>query len=263
MAASRRPTAQGMDLLMLEVKNLMVFFENALAINDLSLQVQAGEIVGVIGSNSAGKTTLMNALSGLIIDMRVKEKRRGGERITLYGQILFNGRDITTTRPSERVKKGIVLCRERHPVFAESSVVENLKIAGYLKKRRRIRKAIEAVFDIFPALAELKSRKAGFLSGGEQQMLAIGMALVVGPRLLLLDEPLLGLSPMMQQAVMEAVVGLRQNSGITVVLSEQFARPVLPVIDRGYIVENGMLALAGSGRELMSNPEIKSAYFGL
>jgi len=248
---------------MLEVKNLMVFFENALAINDLSLEVKKGEIVGLIGSNSAGKTTLMNSLSGLIIDMRIKEKRRGGERINVYGSILFKGEDITATRPNERVKKGIVLCRERHPVFPESSVLENLKIAGYLKKRNQIRESIDYVFELFPALSKLKSRKAGFMSGGEQQMLAIGMALVVRPELLLLDEPLLGLSPMMQQVVMEAVVHLKQSSGITVLLSEQFARPVLPVIDRGYVVENGMLALYGTGEELMDNPEIKSAYFGI
>jgi len=241
----------------------MVFFENALAINDLSINVQAGEIVGMIGSNSAGKTTLMNALSGLIIDMRIKAKRKGGERINLYGNIIFKGEDITATRPSERVKKGIVLCRERHPVFPESSVMENLKIAGYLKKRAEIQESIAYVFELFPALSKLTSRKAGFMSGGEQQMLAIGMALVVRPQLLLLDEPLLGLSPMMQQVVMEAVVHLKENSGITVLISEQFARPVLPVIDRGYVVENGMLALYGTGEELMNNPEIKSAYFGI
>ena len=248
---------------MLEVKNLMVFFENALAINDLNMEVNEGEVVGVIGSNSAGKTTLMNSLSGLIIDMRIKEKRRGGERITVYGNILFNGENITETRPDERVKMGIVLCRERHPIFPESSVLENLKIAGYLKKRSEVHDSISNVFDLFPALTKLKTRKAGFLSGGEQQMLAIGMALIVRPKLLLLDEPLLGLSPMMQQVVVDAVVRLKKNAGITVVISEQFARPVLPMIDRGYVVENGMLTLSGTGKELMDNPEIKSAYFGI
>jgi branched-chain amino acid transport system ATP-binding protein len=205
----------------------------------------------------------MNALSGLIIDMRIKEKRRGGERITIYGHILYQGDDITETKPSDRVKKGIVLSRERHPVFPESSVLENLKIAGYLKKRSEILETIDYVFDLFPALKNLRARKAGFMSGGEQQMLAIGMALVVRPQLLLLDEPLLGLSPMMQQAVIEAIVKLRESSGITVLLSEQFARPVLPLIDRGYVVENGMLAMYGTGQELMDNPEIKSAYFGI
>jgi len=247
----------------LEVKNLMVFFENALALNGFSMQVEEGEIVGVIGSNSAGKTTLMNALSGLIIDMRIKEKRRGGERITVYGEIIYNGRDITETKPSDRVRKGIVLSRERHPVFPDSSVMENLKIAGYLKKKEEVREAISSVLELFPVLKDFKNRKAGFLSGGEQQMLAIGMALVVGPRLLLLDEPLLGLSPMVQKVVVEAIVRLRKESAITVVLSEQFARPVLPVIDRGYVIENGMLTLTGSGIELMDNPEIKSAYFGV
>jgi branched-chain amino acid transport system ATP-binding protein len=248
---------------MLEVNNLMVFFENALALNDFSMQVREGEIIGVIGSNSAGKTTLMNALSGLIIDMRIKEKRKGGERITVYGNIVYEGVDITEFAPSARVKKGIVLSRERHPVFPESSVAENLRIAGYLRKGAEVREVMKYVFALFPALVQLRTKKAGFLSGGEQQMLAVGMALVARPRLLLLDEPLLGLSPMMQKTLVEAIVSLNKESGITVVLSEQFARPVLPIIDRGYVLENGMLTLSGTGRELMDNPEIKAAYFGI
>ena len=241
----------------------MVFFENALALNDFRMKVNEGELVGVIGSNSAGKTTLMNTLSGLIIDMRIKEKRRGGERITIYGNILYRGEDITETKPSERVKKGIVLSRERHPIFPESSVLENLKIAGYLRTRTEIQETMAYIFALFPPLVHLKSRKAGFLSGGEQQMLAIGMALIVRPTLLLLDEPLLGLSPVMQKVLVEAISNLKKESGITVVLSEQFARPVLPMIDRGYVIENGMLTLSGTGAELMDNPEVKAAYFGV
>jgi len=241
----------------------MVFFENAMALNDFQMEVREGQVVGVIGSNSAGKTTLMNTLSGLIIDMRIKEKRRGGERITVYGKVLLDGEDITKTRPSDRVKKGIVLCRERHPIFPESDVLQNLRMAGYLRKRREIQETISYVFELFPALIPLKSRKAGFMSGGEQQMLAVGMALVAGPRLLLLDEPLLGLSPMMQHLLVDAIKGLKARSGITVVISEQFARPVLPMIDFGYIIENGMLTLTGTGSELMDNPEVKAAYFGI
>jgi branched-chain amino acid transport system ATP-binding protein len=248
---------------MLEVKNLMVFFENALALNDFSMKVKRGEIVGVIGSNSAGKTTLMNTISGLIIDMRIKAQRKGGERINIYGEIVFKGANITGDQPYERVKKGLVLSRERHPIFPESDVVENLKIAGHQVKRAELQQRIEHVCTLFPALSYLKKRKAGFLSGGEQQMLAIGMALILQPELLLLDEPLLGLSPMMQTMLVDAILNLRKESGITILITEQFARPVLPIIDHGYVIENGMLALYGTGKELMDNPEIKSAYFGV
>jgi len=247
---------------MLEIKNLMVFFENALAINDLSLEVHRGKIVGVLGSNSAGKTTLMNTISGLIIDMKKKEDRKGGERITVLGEIRFEGEDITDTKPSERVKKGIVLSRERHPVFPDSTVEENLKIATYLRKDPQIKKSFEFVYTVFPRLKELRKRKAGFCSGGEQQMLAIGMALMTKPRLLLMDEPLLGLSPAMQQDLIRAIKEIREE-GVTILVTEQFARPLLPIIDRGYVIENGTLILTGTGKELMDNPEVKAAYFGL
>lgn len=247
---------------MLEVTNLMVFYENALALNDFSLKVEEGEFVAVLGSNSAGKTTLMNAIAGLVEDKRIKEQRKGGVRITVLGEMWFEGEDVLKARPKQRVRKGIVLTRERHPIFKESDIVENLKIAGCLQKRAAVEKSIDMVFDIFPHLKGLKGRKAGFCSGGEQQMLIIGMALVAKPRLLLLDEPLLGLSPAIQSHLVSTIRDIHRR-GTTVLITEQFARPILPYIQRGYILENGMLTLTGTGKELMDNPEVKSAYFGI
>ncbi|MGD2124576.1 MAG: ABC transporter ATP-binding protein [Desulfobacteraceae bacterium] len=247
---------------MLEVRDLMVFFENALAINDLSIEVHKEEIVGVLGSNSAGKTTLMNTVSGLIIDMRKKEYRKGGERITVLGALMFEGEEIINTKPSERVKRGIVLSRERHPIFPDSSVSENLKIAVCVRRDLEITKRLEFVYSIFPRLEQIGKRKAGFCSGGEQQMLAIGMALMPSPRLLLMDEPLLGLSPLLQQDLVRAIKQIRGEQ-VTILVAEQFARPLLPIIDRGYVIENGTLVLRGTGEELMENPEVKAAYFGV
>ena len=247
---------------MLEIKNLMVFFENALALNDLTLEVRNREIVSVLGSNSAGKTTLMNTVSGLILDMKKKEERRGGERISVLGAMKFEGEDIITMKPSERVKRGIVLSRERHPVFRDSHVLENLKIAGYLQKGKEVRKGIDFAFNLFPPLAKLRERKAGLLSGGEQQMLSIGMALVAKPRLLLMDEPLLGLSPFLQAELAKSIKNILQQ-GITVLVTEQFARPLMPIINRGYVIENGMLVFSGTQEELSDNPEVKSAYLGV
>lgn len=248
---------------MLTIRNLMVFYENALAINDLSLEVKEGEIVGVIGSNSAGKSTLLNTIGGLTLDLKIKERRKGGERITVMGEIIYFGENIVEMLAVHRVKKGIILCRERHPIFPESDVMENLRIAAYLQPKSHLKRMVEYTFELFPTLKDYKRKRAGFLSGGEQQMLAIGMALVAGPKLLLLDEPLLGLSPAMQTRLVNAIKDIRKSQGVTIIISEQFARPVLPMIDRGYIIENGMLVLSGTGRELMENPEVKAAYFGV
>jgi len=247
---------------MLEAKNIMVFFENSLAINNLSLEVRKEEVIGVLGSNSAGKTTLMNTLYGLIIDIKKKEDRRGGERITLLGEVMYEGEDITNTEPDQRVKKGIVLCRERHPIFPDGTVEENLKLATYLRRDAGVKKTFESVYAIFFHLKEIRKRKAGFCSGGEQQMLAIGMTLMTKPRLLLMDEPLLGLSPLLQRDLTRAIKQIR-GEGVTLLITEQFARPLLPIIDRGYVIENGTLVLFGTGRELMDNPEVKAAYFGV
>jgi branched-chain amino acid transport system ATP-binding protein len=248
---------------MLQVKNLMVFFENALALNDFSMELDENGFRGVIGSNGAGKTTLMNTLSGLIIDMKIKEQRRGGERITVMGEITYHGQDITHLKPSQRVELGIVLCRERHPVFPESDVIENFKIAGYLRSRAELHEGMEFAFELFPNLKAHRKRKAGFLSGGEQQMVAIGMTLVARPQVLLLDEPLLGLSPLIQRNLIDAVLRIREGKGVTILISEQFARPLLPRLDFAYVIESGMLTLSGKGPELMDNPEVRAAYFGV
>lgn len=247
---------------MLEIENLMVFYENGLAINNLSLRVQVGEINGLVGSNGAGKSTLMYTISGIILDRKIKEERRGGERITVFGKIRFQDQNIEDLKPSSRVRKGIVLCPERRRVFPESSVKENLKIGAYLRTRKESEQMLEYIWSLFPDLAALQGRHAGFLSGGEQQMLAIGRAIMGRPRLLLLDEPLLGLAPVLQIKVIQAIKTIR-DSGVTVLVAEQYARPVLPIIDRGYVIESGSITVAGTGRELVENPHVKAAYFGV
>ena len=248
---------------MLEVSGLMVFYENALAINNVDLQCQRGEITGVFGANSAGKSTLMYTISGIILDIEKKERMRGGERITVLGSIYYEGVDIVFMETSDRAKKGIILCPERRRIFQESSVLENLKIGGILATRAQAKETLDYVFTIFPPLKGLKKREGGFLSGGEQQMLAIGRAMMAQPKLLLLDEPLLGLSPMMEEILVRAIEDINETTGITILISEQYARPILPIIHHGYVLENGTSVLEGNSQELMDNPDVKSAYFGI
>ena len=248
---------------MLEIENLMVFYENAIAINNVNMRCKKGEITGAFGANSAGKSTLMYTVSGIILDIKKKEEMRGGERITVLGSITYDGLDITNMKPSERAKKGIILCPERRRIFPESTALENLKIGGYLTTRAQAKKTMEYVFTLFPPLEGLKGREGGFLSGGEQQMLAIGRALMAQPKLLLLDEPLLGLSPLIEAILARAVKDINRETGITILITEQYARPIFPIIDYGYVMENGGAVLEGTSEELMENPDVKSAYFGL
>lgn len=248
---------------LLEVNGLMVFYENALAINNVDLRCQKAEITGVFGANSAGKSTLMYTISGIVLDIEKKERMRGGERITVLGSIYYEGADIIFMETSDRAKKGIILCPERRRIFPESSVLENLKIGGILATRAQAKETLDYVFTMFPALKGLKKREGGFLSGGEQQMLAIGRALMAQPKLLLLDEPLLGLSPMMEKILVRAIEDINETTGITILISEQYARPILPIIHHGYVLENGVSVLEGTSQELMDNPDVKSAYFGI
>jgi branched-chain amino acid transport system ATP-binding protein len=248
---------------MFEARELMVFYENMIALNNVSIQCEEGKIIGIFGSNSAGKSTLMYALSGIILDIKKKEEMRGGERISLYGRIFFEGNDVTGLKPHQRAKIGIVLCPERRRIFPESSVLENLKIGAYLSTRASARENLDYVLNLFPRLKDHLKRQGGFLSGGEQQMLAIGRALMAGPRVLLLDEPLLGLSPAYQEIVVNGTKEIRDTKGISIIVTEQYARPVIPIIDFGYILENGSSVLSGTKEELLDNPDVKSAYFGV
>ncbi|MCF8084978.1 MAG: ABC transporter ATP-binding protein [Deltaproteobacteria bacterium] len=248
---------------MLKASSLMVFYENMLALNNVSIRCENQQIVGVFGANSAGKSTLMYTLSGIMEDIKKKEVMAGGERITVMGEIEYLGQDIMGLKPSRRAKAGIILCPERRRIFKESSVLENLKIGGYLASPAQAKTTLEYVFTLFPALKNLSKRVGGFLSGGEQQMLAIGRALMAQPKLLFLDEPLLGLSPLIQATLVRATKVIRDEQKISLIVTEQYARPVLPIVDFAFILENGAAVLEGTREELMDNPDIRSAYFGI
>jgi branched-chain amino acid transport system ATP-binding protein len=243
------------------VQGLVVFYENALALNEVSLVVRPGEVVGVLGSNGAGKTTLLNTVAGLTQVYARREARRGGIRVTVAGRVRLEGEEISGWDVPERVRRGLVLCRERHAVFRDLTVSENLRMGGYLRSRREVDESIALACELMPPLRRLWNRPAGMLSGGEQQMVAIGMALAAKPRWLLLDEPLLGLSPALQQEVVRIIGEIRRH-GVAVLLAEQYARTVLPVVDRGYVIESGALVLEGDRAELSARPEVVAAYFG-
>jgi branched-chain amino acid transport system ATP-binding protein len=248
---------------MLEVKDLMVFYENALAVNNVSMQCDQGAITGVFGPNNAGKSTLTYTLSGIILDMKKKEEMKGGLRITVLGKIKFMDKDISNVKPHKRAKMGIVLCPERRQIFQESTTLENLKIGGHLASKEQAKKTLEYVFELFPLLKRLKRRQAGFLSGGEQQMLAIGRALMAQPKLLILDEPLMGLSPVVIPTLTSAIEDIKKQTGVTLIITEQYAEPILPIIDYGYVLENGGAVLDGAPQELLDNPDVRAAYLGI
>ena len=248
---------------MLEATGLMVFYENMLALNNVSIKCEDKQIVGVFGANSAGKSTLMYTVSGIMEDIRKKEDMAGGERITVLGQVRFLGRDITDLKPSKRAREGIVLCPERRRIFPECSVMENLRIGAYLATSSQAKDTLEYVFKVYPALERLQKRVGGFLSGGEQQMLAVGRALMAQPKLLLMDEPLLGLSPRIQSMLVRSTKEIRDEKGISIIVTEQYARPVLPIVDYAFILENGAAVLEGPRDEVLNNPDVRSAYFGV
>jgi branched-chain amino acid transport system ATP-binding protein len=236
---------------LLEVESMVVNYGRIQALHGISLQVAHGELVTLLGANGAGKTTTMRALSGLLPLSR--------------GRIMFEGRDITHMKAHERVKSGLIQAPEGRGVFPGMTVQENLDMGCYARPfnpKSEYDTTLEWVFSMFPRLAERRKQVGGTLSGGEQQMLAIGRALMARPRLLLLDEPSMGLAPMVIQQIFRIISEINQQ-GTTVLLVEQNAQQALARSDRAYILETGEVTKSGSGRELLTDPAVKSAYLGV
>ncbi|NEV80074.1 ABC transporter ATP-binding protein [Rhodopseudomonas sp. BR0C11] len=233
---------------MLEVKDLHSGYGRIDVLKGIGLEVRAGEVVALIGSNGAGKTTLLRALSGV-------QPVSGGE-------IRFLGQRIDKLAPHKRVGLGITQSPEGRQIFGPLSVADNLRLGAYLRKDGGIEADRERVYAMFPILKDKRDQQASGLSGGQQQMLAIGRALMGQPKLLLLDEPSLGLSPILVDQILDAVVAMR-NSGITILLVEQNAAAALEIADRGYVIETGRIVHAGPAAELLTDPKVKAAYLGI
>ena len=232
---------------MLEISNLRSAYGRIEVLKGISLQVRANEIVALVGSNGAGKTTLLRALSG------VQPAR---------GEVTFLGERIEKLPPHRRVARGILQSPEGRQIFGSLSVEDNLRLGGYLRKDKAIDEDRDRIFEMFPILKEKRRLLAGGLSGGQQQMLAIGRALMGKPKLLLLDEPSLGLSPLLVDQIIAAIVSLRA-AGITVLLVEQNAIAALEIADRGYVIETGQIVHEGAASALLSDPKVMSAYLGI
>jgi len=242
--------------ILLEVANLVVVYQGAItALNGMTLRVPEGRIVALLGANGAGKTTTLKAISGFL-------PFEGGS--VTHGAITFDGENLLALPPHELPRRGLFHVREGRYVFPHMSVEENLAAARFaLHKRGRPRaEAFEEVYSFFPVLAKRRSQHAGLLSGGEQQMLAIGRALVAEPRLILLDEPSLGLAPMIVEEIFEIVSKINREKKVTILVVEQNAMVALRYAHYGYIVENGRSVLEGTVAELMNNEEVRSLYLG-
>lgn len=233
----------------LEVRDLTVNYGAIRALHGVSLRVKEGSIVTLIGGNGAGKTTTLRAISGMV---RPKS-----------GQVWFRGREVTGSKPHEMVGMGLAHCPEGRMVFANLTVFENLSLGAYLRRDRAgVVADMDSVFGMFPRLAERRGQLAGTLSGGEQQMLAIGRALMSRPACLLLDEPSLGIAPMLVKAIFERIVQLNRDRGLTMLLVEQNAGLALEVASRGYVIETGQIILEDASDQLRVNPQVRAAYLG-
>ena len=236
---------------MLHVKNLRCYYGKIMAIKGVSISVRRGELITLIGANGSGKSTLLMSICGLLTSWK--------------GEIVFDEESLRGMDPPAIVRRGISLVPEGRQVFAPMSVLDNLKLGAYTRYRRKEHRAIERdleeITTLFPILEKRADQPAGTLSGGEQQMLAIGRALMARPRLLALDEPSMGLAPLMVEKILDTLVQLKAD-GLTILLVEQNAQAALKIADRGYVLETGKVVLEGTGDDLLSDVEVKRAYLG-
>ena len=233
---------------MLEVKDLEVYYGMIQAIKGISFEVNQGEVIALIGANGAGKTTTLQTITGML-----QAKK---------GHILFEGQDITKVPGHKIVTMGMAHVPEGRRVFANLSVYENLKLGAYTRKdKNEIAQSLEMVYESFPRLKERRNQFAGTLSGGEQQMLAMGRALMSKPKLLMLDEPSMGLAPILVEQIFDIIRELH-TAGTTILLVEQNAQAALSVADRAYVLETGRITLSGTGKELMASDAVRKAYLG-
>ncbi|MCD6449736.1 MAG: ABC transporter ATP-binding protein [Thermotogaceae bacterium] len=234
---------------MLEVKGLNVKYGEIHAVRGVDLEVREGEIVSLIGANGAGKTSTLGAIMGIL-------------KAKTDGKIVFEGKDISGLSAWNRAKLGITIVPERARIFANMTVYENLEVGGYLLDKETFKERLEFVYSLFPRLAERKKQLALTLSGGEKQMLAIGRALMLSPKLLLVDEISLGLMPKLVDEIFKVIFKLREK-GITVLISEQNTKKALQISDRAYVLQNGKIFKFGNSKELMEDEDIKRAYLGV
>ena len=233
---------------MLEVKDLQVYYGMIQAIKGISFEVNQGEVIALIGANGAGKTTILHTVTGLIAPKA--------------GSIVFEGQDITKVPAHKIVSMGMAHVPEGRRVFAQLSVYDNLKMGAYTRKdKNEIEESLEMVYKRFPRLEERKNQMAGTLSGGEQQMLAMGRALMSNPKILLMDEPSMGLSPLLVNEIFKIISEVSKD-GTTVLLVEQNAKKALSIADRAYVLETGNIVMEGKASELLDNPRIRAAYLG-
>jgi branched-chain amino acid transport system ATP-binding protein len=239
---------------MLALKNIQILYDRAIeAVRDVSLDVPTGQIVALLGSNGAGKSTILKAISGVLY-------QEDGE--IMSGSIQLEGEQISGRTPRDIVEKGVLQVPEGRALFATLTVEENLLMGGFTRSRAETSEGLERVYQMFPRVKERRTQISGYLSGGEQQMVAIGRALMGKPRLLMLDEPSLGLAPQIVDTIFDAVISLNRDSGLTVLLVEQNAQLALQTASYGYIIENGRIVLDGPAEKLRANDDVQEFYLG-